>query len=107
MNGLAGLFSGGAYGLLDAALVIGFFWVALAQPNRINRPVLFRVATILLAISIVAPVMIAMLPPFLGGRPAATTEYLVYFLSIPPLLKMLAFLLVLGSITPRSGENAT
>ena len=94
---------------VGVALLIGFFWAALAHPDRIRSVTEFRLATWLLGGSMVAPVMIQL---FIAGdgRPLDSPQVRVgqdvgtamYLMAIPPLLNMVAVILGVDSVTPRS-----
>ena len=91
--------------LLGAALLIGLFWAALAHPDRIQSVLQFRIATMLLGISIVVPVVIQL---FGAGAPAQPgvrpdTGMVIYAMAISPAMTMLAVILGVGSVTPRTG----
>lgn len=96
---------GGGRGWVEAALLVGLFWAALAHPDRIRSLTEFRLATLLLGVSMVAPVMVQLImmgdplrQPGLG-RDVGTGAY---ELALPPLLGMLAVILGVDSVTPRS-----
>ena len=54
-------------GWLEAALLIGFFWAALVHPDRIRSVTEFRIATLLLGVSMVVPVMVSLFLVGLNG----------------------------------------
>lgn len=102
------LMGGTGRGLVEAALVICLFWAALSRPERIRNLFEFRLASVLLGISIIAPALIQMF--FMGftgtaalNRPGAgkQPEALMFTMAIPPLLTMLAVLLGIDAVTPR------
>lgn len=108
MDYLSMMFGGGGRGWLDAALLIGLFWAALAHPDRIQSLRKFRLATILLGISIVIPIVIQLV--VLGsqstssgmGRPPTGTEAAVFAMAISPFITMLAVIFGVDSVTPRA-----
>ena len=103
MFGVGG--GGGGGGWLNAALLIGLFRSALAHPNRIRSVIEFRIATILLGVSVVVPVIITL---FLIGSRARGPDpgMAMYATAISPVLTMLAIILGVDSITPRQqGQN--
>ena len=98
------MFGGAGAGWLDAALLIGLFWAALAHPDRIRSLIGFRVATILLGVSIVVPYVIQL---FLVGSPGQRGAgpdpgMAVYGMAISPVITMLAVIFGVDSVTPRS-----
>jgi hypothetical protein len=109
MDYLSMMFSGGGRGWLDSALLIGLFWAALAHPDRIQSVRGFRIATILLGVSIVAPVIIQL---FLVSIPDPGTERgaapaAIFAGALSPILTMLAVIIGVDSVTPRQrGKNA-
>ncbi len=111
MEWLGMMFGGAGRGLVEAALLIGLFWAALAHPDRIRSVAEFRLATLLLGASLVVPVMVQLL---LAGnamgapRPARAGQDVglaAYAMAIPPVLSMLAVILGLDSVTPRPGSE--
>ena len=93
-------------GWLEAALLIGFFWAALAHPDRIRSVTEFRIATLLLGVSMVVPVMVSLFLVAFGGprqpgmgQDAGTATYAM---ATAPLLSMMAVILGVDSVTPRS-----
>ena len=108
MEWLSLMFGGAGRGWLEAALLIGLFWAALAHPDRIRSVTAFRLSGLLLGLAIVAPVLIQVFlighRPGGIGRPAAGTDGLemaMYASAVPPVLTMLAVVLGLDSIMPR------
>jgi len=108
MGWLSMLFGGAGGGWVEAALLIGLFWAALAHPDRIRSVTEFRIATLLLGVSMVVPVMIQL---FLVGNPLGGPRQpgvgqdagaAMYAMAIPPLLSMLAVILGVDSVTPPS-----
>ncbi|HMP18532.1 MAG TPA: hypothetical protein PKD72_16015 [Gemmatales bacterium] len=103
------MFSGGVMGMIQAALLIGLFWAALAHPDRIRSIFLFRTAALLVGISIVIPVMVQL---FIFGSPLASKRAFgtdvglgMYAMALSPLCTMLAIVLGLGSVTPIRRER--
>jgi hypothetical protein len=101
------MFGAGGRGWLDAALLIGLFWAALAHPDRIRSVIEFRIATILLGISIVIPVIIQLFvlatqPTGPGMGPPTGPGTAVFATAISPILTMLAVIFGVDSVTPRS-----
>lgn len=106
---LLSLLSGGQRGWLDAAMVLSFFWIAVARPERIANILRFRIACILFALSILTPALINLylfsgggsnLFGGMGGRggdPGAG----IYLQIATPALQMLSFLLGIDSVMPR------
>ncbi|MDG2015089.1 MAG: hypothetical protein P8J33_16405, partial [Pirellulaceae bacterium] len=103
---------GGSGGLLEAALLIGLFWAALAHPERIQSLIGFRVATILLGISIVFPVILQLF--FIGGQlggsgqpGAGPNSQMALVAGVSPVTTMLAVIFGVDSVTPRTkNKNA-
>ncbi len=98
------MFGGAGRGWIEAALLIGLFWAALAHPDRIHSVTEFRISTLLLGVSMVVPVMVQL---FLAGNPrqpafGQDAGMAMYGMVIPPLLSMLAVILGVDSVTPRS-----
>ena len=104
---------GAGHGWVEAALLIGLFWAALAHPERIRSITEFRLATLLLGISIVVPVIVQLFligNPLGGGMrgngPAGPADSLgIYAMAISPLLIMMAVILGVDSVTPRWHER--
>ena len=103
--------AGGGGGWLNAALLIVLFWSALAHPNRTRSVIEFRMATILLGVSVVVPVIIQL---FLIGSQAngpgmyrgSDPGMAMDATAISPVLTMLAIILGVDSVTPRQhGQN--
>ncbi|WP_169974461.1 hypothetical protein [Tautonia rosea] len=105
MEWLSMMFGGGR-GFVDSALLIGLFWAALVHPDRIRSLYSFRVATILLAVSVVVPLLtqLAWLQGTIrgGGAPGQGTGLTMVAQAVHPLVLMLAVLIGLDSVTPRS-----
>ena len=107
MEWLSMMFGGVGRGWLEAALLIGLFWAALAHPDRIRSVTEFRIATLLLGVSMVVPVMVQL---FLVGSPLGGPRQpgmggdagtAMYVMAIAPLLSMMAVILGVDSVTPR------
>lgn len=101
---------GGGGGWLNAALLIGLFWAALAHPDRIRSVIEFRIATILLGVSVVVPVIIQLL--LMGSQangpgmyPGSGPGIAMYATAISPILTMLAVICGVDSVTPRHQGN--
>lgn len=112
MDWLNLLFGGAGRGWIEAALLVCLFWAALARPERIRSVLEFRLATLLLGIAIVAPVLIqifviAQRTPMGGRSPAGTqeTETAMYASVVPPVITMLAVILGIDSVMPRSRQR--
>jgi hypothetical protein len=101
MDYLSMMFGGGG-GWLNAALLIGLFWAALAHPDRIRSVIEFRIATLLLGVSVVVPVIIQLL---LMGSQANGPGMAMYATAISPILTMLAVICGVDSVTPRDQGN--
>ena len=108
MEWLSMMFGGAGRGSLEAALLIGLFWAALAYPDRIRSVTEFRIATLLLGVSLVVPVGVQL---FLVGNPLGGPRQpgvgqdagsAMYAMAIGPLLSMMAVILGVDSVTPRS-----
>ncbi len=102
------LYGSAGRGWIEAALLACLFWTALARPERIRSLAEFRIAALLLGVSIVAPAVIQLF--LIGrapgiGRPSAAGQEIgavMYATAIPPLLTMLAVLLGIDSVLPRT-----
>ena len=109
MDFLRMMFSGTGTGLLDAVLLTGLFWAALAHPDRIQSVIQFRIATMLLGISIVVPVVIQLFvvgtPTQLGGKPDPGVA--IYAMAISSVITMMAVIMGVGSVTPRTRGTDT
>ena len=104
MDFLSMMFGGGGQGWLDAALLIGIFWAALGHPERIRNLIEFRTASILLAISIVIPVLVQLYllrSQSSSLMPRSDPGMVMYAMAISPILKMIAIILAVDSVTPR------
>lgn len=105
-----GLMFGGS-GMFEAALVICFFWAALAHPDRIQKIRRFRLAALLLVTAMVAPVLLQLflkfvsyyIPEVFGAR--SDELMMVLTLAIGTILKMLALLLGLDSMTSSAKDR--
>lgn len=100
----------GGSGMFEAALVICFFWAALAHPDRIQKIRRFRLAALLLGTAMVAPVLLQLFlgvvsysPKVIGGR--SGNELMMLPMAIGPILKMLALLLGLDSVTSSAKDR--
>lgn len=97
---------GGGHGLLDAALLVCLFWAALVRPERIRSLLEFRLALVLLGLSIMAPMAIQLTLAWMRPGPAAGRFGManqdqgvgMYFMVIPSALTMLAVLLGVDSV---------
>jgi hypothetical protein len=89
-------------GWLEAALLIGLFWAALVHPDRIRSVTAFRIATYLLGASVVAPVVIQWTLQGVIPRQFLGDSYVMFWVAIPPVLSMMAVILAVLSVTPRS-----
>ncbi len=109
MEWLSMMFGGSGHGWTEAALLIGLFWAALAHPERIRNLTEFRLATVLLGLSLVVPVMVQL---FLmnsplnmlrqpGMGPGQDTGIAMYAMAVAPALTMLSLILGVDSVTPR------
>jgi hypothetical protein len=103
------MFGGGGRGWVEAALLTCLFWAALVRPERIRSPLEFRIASLLLALAIIAPVMVQLFVighPAPGGmRPPGITPDVgvtMYATAVPPLFLTLAVILGLDSVMPGS-----
>ena len=113
------MFGGSGRSWIEAALLIGLFWAALIHPERIRSLFRFRLATLLLGISVISPffVQIFLFATMDGGasprsaprQPGLAQESTMRILcmAIPPFLLMLAILLGVDSVTPRSRDKNT
>ncbi len=105
MDCLSMMFGGGVgHGWLDAALLFGLSWAALADPDRIRSVTKFRIATILLGFSIVIPAMIQLVlfssqTTVSGMGPTAGPCAAVFAIAISPVLKMLAVIFGVDLVT--------
>lgn len=90
-------------GPIAAALIIGLFWAALAHPERIRRPIEFRLSALCLALSVVGNVLLPLAILFFlpddgrGNRRERLGEWM-YLGAISPVLMMLAVYLGLDSV---------
>jgi hypothetical protein len=112
MDWLNLLFGGAGRGWIESALLVCLFWAALARPERIRSLLEFRLAALLLGVAIVAPVLIQVWligqrPPLVGRSPAGAQgpDTAMYALVVPPVLTMLAVLLGVDSVMPRSRQR--
>ena len=103
------LFGGAGHGWIEAALVVCLFWAALVRPERIRSLAEFRIAALLLGVSIIAPVLIQLFvighrTPEVSRPPAASQELdaVMYTMAIPPLLTMLVVVLGIDSVMSRT-----
>lgn len=99
---------GGRTPLAESALLLGLFWAALSHPEKIRSVLLFRIASLLLGLSIFSPIVVQML--WLGNQAGRAGQGLgagqfpgieTLVIAVPPFLTMLAVLFGLGSITPQ------
>jgi len=107
------LVGGGVQGWVVAALLVCFFCAALFKPERIRSPFSFRIASLLLALVIIAPSMVQL---FVIGSPNPVAPFkqqlnqdnstVMYALALPPLLLSLSVILGLDSVMPR-GKKVT
>lgn len=110
MDYLSMMFGGGGRGWLEAALLIGLFWAALAHPDRIRSLTKFRIATILLGVSGVLPIMTQLFVvrnPSIGPGAGSSTDpgIAIFIVAISPIVTMLAVILAVSSVTPRSQDK--
>jgi hypothetical protein len=99
------------HGFAEGTLVLGLFWAALGHPERIRRPLEFRLAVLCLAAAIAATPVIRL--AFLAQIPAGRTDQLggtalvwfVFSSAVPPVLTMFALLLGVDSVLPRHGRG--
>jgi hypothetical protein len=94
---------------VEAALLIGLFWAALAHPERIRHVAKFRLSLLCLCVALVAPALTVI---FLFTNPIDTIPgrnlsgvYQIaglYLHAIPPVLISLAVLLGVGSVLHKS-----
>lgn len=113
------LLFGGGQVWVEAALLVCLFWAALVKPERIRSLMEFRIASLLLAAAIVAPIMVQLafvsmnqfgagtrpLPPFGTVRPpggGANVDMTIYGLAVPPLVLTVAVILAVDSVIPRT-----
>lgn len=107
MDWLSMLVGGTGRGWVEAVLLLGLFWAALAHPERIRSLFQLRLAVICLGLALIAPAMIQIF--LIGQRPGGaprpsvggTNEMVMYVSAVPSLLIMVAVLLGVGSVTPR------
>ena len=110
MDYLSMMFSAGGRGWLEAALLIGLFWAALAHPDRIRSLTKFRIATLLLGVSGVLPIIIQLFVvrnPSLGPGAGSPPDpgAVIFILAVTPIVTMLAVILGVSSVTPRSQDK--
>jgi len=88
---------------VEAALLIGLFWAALAHPDLIRSVTEFRIATLLLGIAMIVPVMIQLLLINDTRQPPLRHEavWALYAMANPALLSSLAVALGVDSVTSR------
>lgn len=103
------MISGSAVGgLLNATVFVGLLWIALVHPHRIQSILEFRLATVLLGGSVLATHVVQSLQwnNFLAYSPGPgfrENPGLPFFITIiPPALSMLAAMVTVDSVTPRS-----
>ena len=111
MEWLSMMFGGAGRGWTEAALLIGLFWAALGHPERIRNLTEFRLATVLLGLSLVVPVMVQLFlmnsplnmlrQPAMGG-PGQDAGIAMYSMAVAPALTMMSLILGVDSVTPRS-----
>jgi hypothetical protein len=107
------LFGGGNRAYIEAALLVCFFWAALARPERIRSLTEFRLAYVFLGLSIITPTLLQlfvigkdagnpgignMKPRGFGMDPEPSTT--MYLMGIPPLFTTLAVILGIDSVMP-------
>lgn len=97
---------GGGQGWLNAALLIGLFWAALGHPDRIRSIKAFRIATVLLGVSMVTPVIsqaVMMVNQAGGPSTGLSSEWgtAMFATAVSPVLTMLAVIVGVDSVTPR------
>jgi hypothetical protein len=112
MDWLSLMFGGAGRGWIEAALLVCLFWTALVRPERIRSLFEFRLAALLLGVAVVAPVLIQLFvighrTPGSGRNPvgAEGLETAMYASAVPPVITMLAILLGIDSIMPRSRQR--
>ena len=110
MDSLGVMLGGGGRGWLEAALLVGLNCAALAHPDRIRSVTRFRIATLLLGVSSVLPVIIQLFlvrNPSTGPGMNSSTDpgAAMFILAISPIVTMLAEILGVGSVTPRSQDK--
>ena len=92
--------------MVVAALLIGLFWAALGHPERIRSVMQFRAATLLVAFSLVVPLLsqFATMNGMSGGNLSGTHSgdylLLIVMAALPPVLNMFAIILGVGAVTP-------
>ncbi len=87
---------------VDVAFMLGLFWAVLVHPNRIRNPLTFRIATWMFALSMLTPIIAELFQvnsaPRYNGQNAPDSTY--YITLLTSLLKMMAFIVGLDSLTP-------
>jgi len=103
------LFDDGVRGWVEATLLACMFWTALARPERINSRLKFRLAALFLATAIAAHPLLRVYvficrPSDSDWKSARKDDVMMVFIiaTIPSLLTMLAVLLGIDSVIPRS-----
>jgi multisubunit Na+/H+ antiporter MnhC subunit len=112
MDWLSLMLGGTGRGWLEAALLLGLFWAALVQPERIKSILMFRLSGLFLGLAVIAPTLIQV---FLigqrqpGVRPVngEGMELAMYASAIPPVLTMLAIVIGLDSVMPRKQSKSS
>ena len=108
------LFGGGQRSWAEAALLVCFFWVAVARPERIYSLPRFRTACILFALAMLAPVFVNLFlvggnaNQMLFGRGGGGNQdpgVLIYLQAVAPTLFVFSFLLGIDSVMPRPTPN--
>lgn len=98
-------------GFVEGALVLGLFWAALGHPERIARPMEFRLSALCLGVALAATPLIRLVyfaqQPAGGNRHVGgdETKWFFYTAAGPPLLLMLAIFLGVDSVLPRRGRG--
>ncbi|MBN9519407.1 hypothetical protein J0H58_12935 [bacterium] len=97
-------------GWVEGALLLGLFWAALGHPERIRRPLEFRLAVLCLGVALAAAPLVRL--TFLLRHPTTSfrqlgsdgTQWFPIAAAVPPLLLMLAIFLGVDSVLPRRGK---
>ncbi len=98
-----GMAMGGGWDMVDAALVLGLFWAVLVHPERIRHRLQFRIATVLLGLGMVLPLVGQYFVADLQyGTMATNPNYglSVFMASLSPIVKMFVIILAVGAVMP-------
>jgi hypothetical protein len=110
MNPFSILFGFDVGQALNAALLICFFWIALAHPDKVRNPTGLHLAHWIFAVSIVLPAMARLFIADMSAaaKPGGAVQPMIaqnIVAALSPVCFIIAFILAIEAVSPRSNKR--